>query len=190
MSTPSSSLIPADRIERAILFVRRQKVLLDRDLAQLYDVPTKALNQAVRRNLARFPADFMFQLTAEELQEWRSQIVTSNSQAKMGIRRRPYAFTENGVAMLSSVLTSDRAIAVNIEIMRTFTRLRELLASHETLARRLDQLEMKYDKQFSAVFEAIRQLMAPPPTSKKRPIGFHASASSDGLKNKAKARRR
>ena len=114
--------------------------------------------------------------------------MTSNPQAKMGARRRPYAFTENGVAMLSSVLSSERAIAANIEIMRAFTRLRDLLTSHENMARRLNELEKKYDKQFSAVFEAIRQLMTPPPTSKKRPIGFHASPSNDGPADKSKAR--
>jgi hypothetical protein len=129
-------------------------------------------NQAVKRNLNRFPEDFMFQLTKVELEDWRSQIVTSNPAAKMGLRRPPYAFTEQGVAMLSSVLRSERAVMVNIEIMRTFVRLRELLATHADLARRLDELEKKYDKQFASVFEAIRQLMTPPerPT---REFGYH-----------------
>ncbi len=170
--------------------MRGQKVLLDRDLAPLCGIPTRVLNQAVQRNLARFPDDFMFELNAEEFQNWRSHIVTSNSAAKMGVRRRPYAFTENGVAMLSSVLKSEQAIAVNIEIMRTFTRLRQLLASHETLARRLDDLEKKYDKQFAVVFDAIRQLMAPTPIPKKRAIGFHVNVLSDGPNGRAKARRR
>src|SRR5438067_1390377 len=131
MARRKDSLVPSDRIERAILLLRGQKVLLDRDLADLYDVPTKALNQAVRRNIERFPADFMFQLSPTEFEQWRSQIVTSNPAAKMAVRRRPFAFTENGVAMLSSVLRSERAIAVNIEIMRTFTRLREILSNHK-----------------------------------------------------------
>ena len=140
-----TALIPGERIERAILLLLGQKVLLDSDLANLYGVETKVLNQAVRRNLARFPADFMFQLTKAELENWRSRFVTSNPGAKMGLRRRPYAFTEQGVAMLSSVLRSERAVAVNIEIMRTFVRLREMLAGHAELAKRLDDLEKKYD---------------------------------------------
>ncbi len=168
-----TALIPGERIERAILLVRGQKVLLDSDLANLYGVETKVLNQAVRRNLARFPADFMFRLTKAELEKWRSQFVTSKPGAKMGLRRPPYAFTEQGVAMLSSVLHSDRAVAVNIEIMRAFVRLREMLAGHADLSRRLDDLEKKYDGQFRAVFDAIRQLMAPPTSSPKRAIGFH-----------------
>ena len=165
-------LIPAERIERAILLMRGQKVMLDRDLAELYRVETRALVQAVKRNLKRFPADFMFQLTKPELEQWRSHFVISNPAAKMGLRRRPYAFTEQGVAMLSSVLHSDRAIAVNIAIMRAFVRLRELLATHKDLARKLEQLEQKYDTQFRVVFEAIRQLMTPPPEPKRGRIGF------------------
>jgi hypothetical protein len=168
-----NALIPAERIEKAILLVRGHKVMLDRDLAELYGVPTKVLNQAVRRNSKRFPVDFMFQLTKPEFEDWRSQIVTSNPGAKMGLRRRPYAFTEQGVAMLSSVLNSDRAIQVNIAIMRAFVRLREILATHKDLARKLEELEKKYDAQFKVVFEAIRQLMAPPPQpAKKGRIGF------------------
>ena len=166
------ALIPAERIEQAILLLRGQKILLDMDLAELYGVETRTLVQAVKRNRGRFPDDFMFQLSKEELAEWRSQIVISNPGAKMGLRRPPYAFTEQGVAMLSSVLRSERAVAVNIEIMRTFVRLREMLSSHTDLARRLDELERKYDKQFAVVFDAIRQLMAPP-TKPKREIGYH-----------------
>ncbi len=168
-----ASLIPAERIEQSILLVRGHKVMLDRDLAALYEVETKVLNQAVKRNADRFPEDFMFQLTPEEFEDWRSQIVTSNPAAKMGVRRRPYAFTEQGVAMLSSVLRSDRAVAVNVEIMRAFVRLRRVLASHADLARKLDALEKKYDAQFKVVFDAIRQLMAPPAVPKRRRIGFH-----------------
>src|SRR5262249_55210642 len=136
--------IPSERIEKAILLLRGQKVMLDRDLARLYGVPTGVLNQAVSRNQSRFPPDFMFQLDAEEFENWKSQFVISNSGAKMGLRKRPFAFTEQGVAMLSSVLRSPRAIAVNIAIMRAFVRLRELLATHKDLARKLAELESKY----------------------------------------------
>ncbi|RJR15273.1 MAG: ORF6N domain-containing protein [Nitrospiraceae bacterium] len=132
-------IIPQEVVESKILFIRDKKVILDRDLAMLYGVETRTLNQAVKRNIKRFPPDFIFQLTAEEMKNWKSQIVMSN-QEKMGIRRRPYAFTENGVAMLSSVLNSERAITVNIQIMRTFTRIRELLSTDNNLARRLDEL--------------------------------------------------
>jgi len=163
------SLIPVDRIEKAILLIRGQKIMLDADLAELYGVETKVLVQAVKRNLERFPEDFMFQLSQEEFTILRSQIVTSSGWG--GRRYRPYAFTEQGVAMLSSVLRSRRAIQVNIEIMRAFIRLRQMLASHVELARKLDALEKKYDAQFKQVFEAIRQLMAPP-EPKRRPIGF------------------
>ena len=172
MPRRQESLIPTDRIEQAILLVRGQKVMLDRDLAKLYGVSTSALNQAVRRNVRRFPSDFMFQLSKDEFEQWKSQIVTSNPSVKMGLRKRPFAFSENGVAMLSSVLKSDRAIAVNIEIMRTFTRLRDLLANHRALAQRLDALEKRYDQQFSAVFDAIRQLITPP-AKPRRSIGYH-----------------
>ena len=163
------SLIPVDRIEKAILLIHGQKVMLDADLAELYGVETKVLVQAVKRNLERFPEDFMFQLSQEEFAILRSQIVTSSDWG--GRRYPPYAFTEQGVAMLSSVLRSRRAIQVNIEIMRAFIRLRQMLASHVELARKLDALEKKYDAQFKQVFEAIRQLMAPP-EPKRRPIGF------------------
>jgi len=145
-------------------------------LGELYGVPTKRLNEQVRRNRTRFPEDFMFQLSREEFEDWRSQVATSNPAAKMGLRRRPYAFTEQGVAMLSSVLNSDRAIEVNIAIMRAFVKLREILATHKDLARKLDELERKlgqHDQKFQIVFEAIRQLMAPPPQpEKKGRIGF------------------
>ena len=170
------SLIPAERIEKAILLIRGQKVMLDADLAMLYQVQTKALVQAVKRNLNRFPSDFMFQLSKEELENWRSQIVTSNPGARMGLRRRPYAFTEQGVAMLSSVLHSERAVVVNIEIMRAFVRLRQILATHVELAHKLDELEKRYDAQFKMVFDAIRQLMAPPPDTRKGKIGFRREA--------------
>jgi hypothetical protein len=165
------SLVPAERIEHSILLIRGHKVLVDAELADLYGVTTKAFNQAVKRNLERFPDDFMFQLSAEEFADLRSQFVTSSWG---GRRSRPYVFTEQGVSMLSSVLRSPRAVAVNIEIMRAFVRLRQMLASHADLARRLDELERKYDQNFRVVFDAIRQLMTPPEAPKKAPIGFHA----------------
>ena len=167
-----ASLVPAARIERAILVLRGHKVLLDADLAALYEVPTKVLLQAVKRNLERFPEDFMFQLDKQEFAILRSQIVTSSWG---GRRTVPYAFTEQGVAMLSTVLNSPRAIAVNIEIMRAFVRLRELIASNKELAAKLDQLEKKlttHDQAITEIMHAIRQLMTPPEPAKKRPIGF------------------
>jgi hypothetical protein len=168
-----SALIPVERIERSILLIRGHKVMLDRDLAALYGVATKRLNEQVRRNLARFPDDFMFQLDAEEAEVLRSQSATLKLGRGQHRKYRPYAFTEQGVAMLSSVLNSDRAIEVNIAIMRAFVRLREMLASNKDLARKLDALEKKYDAQFRVVFDAIRQLMAPPTEDqKKRRIGF------------------
>ncbi|HTV56556.1 MAG TPA: ORF6N domain-containing protein [Terriglobia bacterium] len=170
----SAVSVPAETIERSILLVRGHKVMLDRDLAQLYSVETRTLNQAVRRNIRRFPPDFMFHMTQQEFAEWRSQIVMSKTE-KMGLRRRPLVFTEQGVAMLSSVLGSDRAIDVNIAIMRAFVRLRELMATHKELARKIEELEQKYDAQFSEVFHAIRKLMEPAPVPPKRRIGFSIS---------------
>ena len=155
--------------------------MLDADLAELYGVETRALIQAVKRNLSHFPADFMFQLTKEEFESLRSQIVISNSQSQSAIsssgrggrRHLPYAFTEQGMAMLSSVLKSKQAVKVNIEIMRAFVRLRQILASNAQLARKLEALEKKYDAQFKVVFDAIRQLMAPAEPSRRK-IGFLA----------------
>ncbi|MBN2215930.1 MAG: ORF6N domain-containing protein [Pirellulales bacterium] len=151
--------------------------MLDSDLASLYDVETKRLVEAVKRNVQRFPEDFAFQLDVDEFDNLRSQIATSSSWG--GRRYPPYAFTEQGVAMLSSVLRSPRAVAVNIEIMRAFVRLRRILASHADLARKLDALEKKYDAQFRVVFDAIRQLMAPPDEKSRRRIGFHASNKTE-----------
>jgi hypothetical protein len=166
-----TDLISIEKIEKTIYFIRGERVMLDRDLAELYQVGTKALNQAVRRNGDRFPADFMFQLSEKDVAELnRSQFVTG-SQKHRDPRFKPYAFTELGVAMLSTVLRSKRAIAVNIEIMRAFVKLRQLLASNTELARRLDALESKYDKQFKIVFDAIRQLIATPVRGRKE-IGF------------------
>ena len=162
-------ILSTDRIAAAILIIRGQRVMLDRDLAELYGVATKVLIQAVKRNADRFPEDFMFQFTEQEFNNLRSQSVTSSWG---GRRYPPYAFTEQGVAMLSSVLRSERAIHVNIEIMRAFVRLRQLLTTNTELARKLAALEMKYDAQFKVVFDAIRELMTPPEPKKKRPIGF------------------
>jgi hypothetical protein len=163
------ALIPLEVIEQRIFLIRCQKVMLSTDLAGLYQVEARVLVQAVKRNIARFPQDFMFQLTEEEFSNLKSQIVISSWG---GLRRaRPYAFTEQGVAMLSSVLNSERAIKVNIEIMRAFVRLRQILASNKELAKRLDELEKKYDVQFKVVFDAIRQLMASPEPKRKH-IGF------------------
>jgi len=185
-------VISAETIQKAIYLVRGQKVMLDRDLAAMYGVPTKALKQAVRRKATRFPADFMFVLTREEFADWRSQIVTSNADRAEFLRSQsvtsktdprggtqypPMAFTEQGVAMLSSVLNSERAIQVNIAIMRTFTQLKQMLASNTELARKLADLEKRYDAQFKVVFDAIRQLMTPPDSPRKR-IGFHVREKS------------
>ena len=164
----AEAALVAEQIQRAILLLRGHKVMLDFDLARLYAVETKILNKAVKRNIARFPDDFMFELSEEEFASLRFQFGTS----RWGGRRyRPYAFTEQGVAMLSSVLRSGRAVNVNIEIMRAFVRLRAMLSSHEDLARMLAALEKKYDAQFKVVFDAIRELMTPP-QPKRRPIGF------------------
>jgi len=188
-----ASLIPLRRIEQKILLLRGGKVMLDSDLAELYGVETKVLNQAVKRNVERFPADFMFQLSPEESGRLsRSQFVTLksgisrkskksaiNSRSQFvtlkhgtNLKYRPFAFTEQGVAMLSSVLRSDRAIQVNLAIMRTFVQLRQMMASHADLARKLAALEGKYDKQFRVVFDVIRELMNEK-QKPKREIGFH-----------------
>ena len=163
-------LIRSERIEKRIFLLRGQRVMLSMDLAELYGVQPRVLVQAVKRNIERFPDDFMFQLNLQEVRSLKSQIVISSWG---GQRFLPYAFTEQGVAMLSSVLKSKRAAQVNIEIMRAFVRLRQLIASNKELAKRLDELEQKYDSQFKVVFDAIRELMTPlPPTSPR--IGFRA----------------
>ena len=190
----SKEIVPASRIAQSIHLLRGQKVMLDFDLAALYGVTTKALNQAVKRNRVRFPEDFMFQLSAEEASNLRSQFVTSSLQSfdnqrisanrsqfvtgsKMhgGGRYRPYVFTEQGVAMFSSVLNSKRAVKVNIAIMRAFVKLRETLETNRELARKFAELERhvgKHDEKIDAILEAIRQLMAPP-SKPRREIGFH-----------------
>jgi hypothetical protein len=166
---PDTGLIPLERIERTILRLRGCNVMLDVDLATLYRVETKGLVRAVNRNLERFPGDFMFQLSDEEFENLRSQSGTSRLWG--GRRYRPYAFTEQGVAMLSAVLRSTRAVRVNIEIMRAFVRLRRLMESHADLVKQLDALEKKYDVQFATVFKAIRALMIPTVLPRRR-IGF------------------
>ena len=153
-----SITFPVERIERSIILIRGHKVMLDADLAVLYGVSTKRLNEQVRRNRSRFPDDFMFQLTGEEVRSLRSQFATSKK-GSGGRRYAPLVFTEQGIAMLSSVLNSERAIQVNIEIMRAFVRLREMIATHKDLARKLAALEQRYDAQFKVVFDAIRELM-------------------------------
>ncbi len=169
------SMIPSERIEKRIYFIRQQKVMLSIDLAVLYEVEPRVLIQAVKRNIERFPEDFMFQLSEKKFADLKSQIVISSWG---GLRRAtPYAFTEQGVAMLSSVLRSKRAIQVNIEIMRTFVKLKQMLASDAALARKLTALEKKYDAQFKVVFDAIRQLMTLPVKPKSR-IGFHSVKKS------------
>lgn len=168
------SIVPVELIERRIYLVRGYKVMLDSELAELYQVPTKVFNQAVTRNRNRFPEDFMFQLTKEEDESLRSQIVTSN-RGRGGRRYRPYVFTEQGVAMLSSVLNSERAVQVNIAIMRAFVGLREMMESNKESAVKLDELEKKYDVQFSVVFQAIRKLMNPIAKPKRDQIGFRSN---------------
>jgi hypothetical protein len=167
----SKELVPAERIETKILLVRGQKVMLDRDLALLYGVNTSLLKRAVVRNAERFPADFMFLLNNQELTNLRCQFGTSKTDPRGGVRYAPMVFTEQGVAMLSSVLHSPRAIQVNIAIIRAFVRLRYILSTHADLARKLEELEKKYDDQFRVVFDALRELMNPPEPPRK-PIGF------------------
>ncbi|MCK4357819.1 MAG: ORF6N domain-containing protein [Candidatus Cloacimonetes bacterium] len=162
-------IIPIETIMSKIIIIRNEKVMLDKDLAKLYCVETKVLNQAIKRNIKRFPPDFMFKLIDEEFKNLRSQIVTSSWG---GRRTPPYAFTEQGVAMLSSVLNSQRAIEVNIAIMRAFVKLRRMIESHKQLAVKLEKMEAKYDYQFKIVFEAIKELMSPLPKKPKRRIGF------------------
>lgn len=166
---PPKALLPIERITRSILLIRGQRVILDSDLAELYGVETRRLNEQVRRNLNRFPGDFMFQLTREEFKNLKSQIATSSWG---GRRKPPLAFTEHGALMAASVLNSPVAIQVSVQVVRSFVRLREMLATNRELARKLASLEKKYDHQFKVVFDAIRELMAPPEPPPKRRIGF------------------
>jgi len=191
ISSPAGQLpVPVELVERRIYLIRGQKVMLDSDLAELYQVPTKRLNEAVRRNSNRFPEDFMFQLTGEEVDSLRSQFATSNvgpqpdslrfqfetSSGRGGRRYLPYAFTEHGVAMLSSVLNSDRAVQMNIIIIRAFVRMRELLTTHKDLAEKIEKVERTLKQHGSilvAVVQDIQKLKAPPPQPPRRRIGFH-----------------
>ncbi len=182
MSEQSLSVYPS-RVEARILMLRSQKVLLDRDLAELYGIETKTLKQAVKRNIERFPSDFAFLLDKEEVAFLRSQIVTSKNPGRGGTRYTPMAFTEQGVAMLSSVLRSPQAVAINIEIMRTFVRLRRILESNKELARKLEELEKDSDEKFRLIFETLNELMAPPP-KKSNPIGFHVCEDAAVYKTK------
>lgn len=174
--------VPVERIEQAILLVRGEKVILDSALAALYGVETKALNRAVKRNRERFPSDFVFQLTKKETDALRYQSGTSNlksqsatSKSQGGRRYLPYAFTEHGAIMAANVLNSERAVQASVEVVRAFVRLRQILASNAELARKLEELEKKYDAQFKVVFDAIRQLMTPPEPKRKQ-IGFQAKS--------------
>ena len=175
----NQTIVPLDKIESKIYFIRGKKVMLDSDLAELYQVETKNLNKAMKRNLNRFPVDFMFQLNKLEAYNLKSQFVTSSSRFQFGtlirgqnIKYLPYVFTEQGVAMLSSILKSERAIQVNIQIMRTFTKIREMIVSNKDLREKIEKLEKKYDKNFAIVFGAIKKLM----TEEEKPkneIGFN-----------------
>jgi hypothetical protein len=167
-----NAIVPTALISQKIFFVRGTRIMLDADLARLYGVATKNLNKAVKRNATRFPADFMFRLSQKDLDTLRFQFGTSNP-GRGGRRYTPYAFTEQGVAMLSSVLRSSRAVQVNVAIMRTFVRLRELLTTHEELRRKIDAMEKRYDARFQAIFDTIRQMLETPIPGKKQ-IGFHA----------------
>ncbi|MDO8527296.1 MAG: ORF6N domain-containing protein [Deltaproteobacteria bacterium] len=168
-----TELIPMERIEKQIFLIRGHKVMLDSHLAELYGVSTKRLNEQVRRNIKRFPPDFLIELSKEEDEALRSQYATLKKSGRGRHRKYlPYVFTEQGVAMLSTVLNSERAIQVNIEIMRAFVQLRALLATHKDLAQKLAQMEKKYDHQFKIVFDAIRDMMTQPSAKPKNPIGF------------------
>lgn len=171
------SLIPVEMIERKILLIRGEKVMLDADIAELYGVATKRLNEQIRRNSDKFPEDFAFQLAAEEWQSIKSRGDLNRSQFATGSQKHrdprflPWVFTEHGAIMAATVLNSKQAVAMSVYVVRAFVKLREMIASHKDLAKRLDELEKKYDSQFKVVFDAIRQLMAPPETKKKK-IGF------------------
>ena len=166
-------MIPDELVMNKIYLIRGQKVMLDRDLAELYGVETKRLKEAVRRNIDRFPEDFLFEMSSGELEDWRTQFATSNSE-KMGLRRPPFCFTEQGVAMLSSVLNSETAIRVNIQIIRVFTKMRELLLTHKDILLQLEKMEMKltgHDQDIQLIFQYLKQLLNPPQLPRNK-IGF------------------
>ncbi len=179
-----TTLVPVERIASKIYLIRELKVMLDRDLAELYKVETSQLKRAVRRNIDRFPSDFMFELTQTELENWRCQFGTSKND-KMGLRYKPMAFTEQGVAMLSSVLRSKRAIHVNIQIMRTFTKLRQMLSTNAELKQKVEAMEKKYDRQFQIVFEAIKKLLETDEKPGKK-IGYTVKEKQKGYGKRAK----
>ncbi|MEO7924709.1 MAG: ORF6N domain-containing protein [Chitinophagaceae bacterium] len=171
--TNKVGVIPDELVMSKIYIIRDQKVMIDRDLGELYQVETRILNQAIRRNIARFPADFMFQLTEKEFEHWKSQIVISNVE-KMGLRKRPLAFTEQGVAMLSGILNSETAIRVHIQIIRVFAKMKELLLSHKDILLQLEKIERKltgHDEDLALVFQYLKKLLNPPQTPRNR-IGF------------------
>ena len=175
-TSPGSALMPVGKVEQAILLVRKEKVILDADLAKLYGVTTTRLNEQVKRNIDRFPEDFMFRLTAQEASNLMSQFATSSSEWG-GRRKLPYAFTEHGAIMAASVLNSPQAVKVSVFVVRAFVRLRKMLAGNKELAAKFAELERKVDKhdrQIMTLIEAIRQLMAPPPEPRRKPIGFHS----------------
>jgi hypothetical protein len=177
----SANLIPLERIEGSILLIRGEKVMLDSDLAELYGVDTKRLNEQVRRKPGRFPRDFMFRLTPSEYANLRSQFATSSLHG--GRRSLPYAFTEHGALMLANILNSKQAVQTSVQVVRAFVRLRQMLVSNAELSRKLDAMEKKYDSQFKVVFDAIRQLMSPADT-RRREIGFHVKPDDDKPKSK------
>ncbi|MFH1352128.1 MAG: ORF6N domain-containing protein [bacterium] len=164
-----SDLVPVEMIVQKIFLIRGQKVMLDRDLAKLYGVSTGRLNEQVKRNEKRFPIEFMFQLSKQEFHNLKSQFAISRWG---GVRKLPLVFTEHGIAMLSSVLNSDRAIAVNIQIIKTFIRMRQMMLSYKELKEKIEKMESKYDKQFRIVFQALKQLLEPPPPKQKGKVGF------------------
>jgi len=182
MAKETALMIPIERIQQCIYLIRRQKVLLDKDLAALYGVTTKRLNEQVQRNIDRFPSDFMFQLNDSEAQALRSQIATSKK-GRGGRRYNPYAFTEQGVAMLSSVLRSKQAVQVNIAIMRTFVKLRQILSDNALLRRKIESMERKYDEQFQQVFALIKRMLTEEAKPKTQ-IGFHTEAKGHKRRNK------
>ena len=174
-------MIPDELVMNKIYIIRGQKVMLDRDLAELYQVETRALNQAIRRNTKRFPKDFMFQLTKKEFENWKSQIVISNSE-KMGLRKKPLAFTEQGVSMLSGILNSDTAIRVHIQIVRVFAKMRQMLLTHKDILLQLEKIEKKltgHDEDIALVFQYLKQLLDPPQTPRRK-IGFKRKDEDDG----------
>lgn len=178
----SSSIVPLERVQSSIMLIRGKRVMFDSDLARLYGVSTKRLNEQVKRNKERFPRDFMFRLNKAELENWRSHFATTKPSAKMGLRRPPYVFTEHGALQLASVLNSPIATEVSILIVRAFVQLREVLSSHTQIAHKLEELERKiatHDETITSIIQAIRQLMEPPEPPKRRPIGFRPPEAND-----------